>query len=465
MKSNYLDKYTKTFILLLSVWACSSFLSSCEDDSSNNNDAAMEITGIYFENAESTVPDRLVDFGRLGQLIRIEGQGFTGLKKVYINGYSCYFNPVLVSDQSFIVLIDKNTPTTDADDSVKNTIRLEKNGSEYTYDFDIRASAPTITSISNTLPRTGEQITVYGTGLDEVTKVTFPGNVEVTDGIIQDQSDTSFVVTVPAGISDEGGSLLVECANGGAYSPAYFNFKKGVILNFDGSGTQGSWGDDVSMITPDDLEEASVGEGNVSQGIYCPHRPARIASFSAGKNRCSEVWTAGNDVDDWRGQLTPYIPAGTPLDSVALQFDIYVPQPWQGSGYLKICLVNAFNGGEWSGDCYNYIPWVVDGKIVPFQTSGWTTVTIPLNDFYSFADGDYTFDDVLNERESSDYKNFGIYFENSDFTLANITGTDSDSETEFPSAETSVEVYTDNWRIVSLETPSYSDFPDDTETE
>jgi hypothetical protein len=49
--------------------------------------------------------------------------------------------------------------------------------------------------------------------------------------------------------------------------------------------------------------------------------------------------------------------------------------------------------------------------------------------------------------------------ENADFSLANITGNDSD-EKEFPSSETSVDVYTDNWRVVSLEKPTYTDFPE-----
>ena len=32
------------------------------------------------------------------------------------------------------------------------------------------------------------------------------------------------------------------------------------------------------------------------------------------------------------------------------------------------------------------------------------------------------------------------------------------SEVEFPSKATSVKVYTDNWRIVPLDTPVYNDF-------
>jgi hypothetical protein len=441
---------------LLGMLLFSVLFTSCEED---DKAGPITISKVYLEDVNSTVKDREVTFARLGQLLRIEGSGFLGMKKVYINGLAAYFNPVFVSDNSMLVNIPSNTPTVDAAAAVRNTIRLVNDGYEVTYTFTIMESAPTITSISHTMPLVGETITLYGSGLKEVTKLTFPGNVVVTDGIISDKDGKFCTVKMPDGVSEDGGSILIECANGGAYSPAYFNFKKGVLLNFDGKGTQGYWGSTTSMIKDVDLESTVIGTGNVSQGNYCAHRPSRIASFDAAKTRCSEVWTAGNDVDDWRGQLTPFIPATTALGKVALQFDIYVPEAWKNSGFLKISMVNGFNGGEWSGNCYNFVPWVVDGKIVPYQTTGWTTVTIPLTKIYALATGEKTFEDALVLRESADWQNFGFFFENSDFTLKNITGLDSDNETSFASAATSVKVYTDNWRIVSLATPVYSDFP------
>ena len=306
------------------------------------------------------------------------------------------------------------------------------------------------------MPNVGEKILVVGEGLTEVKKVVFPGNVAVTTGITSDADGKFFTVTMPSGVSDLGGSLFVEGSNGGVYSPACFNFKKGLLLNFDGQGQHGYWGTSTSMIQPTDLESTAVGVQNVSQGKYVPHRPARIASFDPAKNRCTEVWTAGNGVDNWRAQLTPYIPANTPLDKVALQFEIYVPQAWKDSGFLKICLINNFNGGEWTGACYNFVPWIVDGKSVAFQTIGWTTVTIPLNKLYTWSKAAFTFEAVLAYREAATYQNFGMYFENSDVKLKDVTGTAS--EVEFPSKATSVKVYTDNWRIVSLNTPVYNDF-------
>jgi hypothetical protein len=440
-------------IAFLGMMVFSMLFTACDNNDSSGK--SIVITKVFLEDVNSSVPDREVTFARLGQLLRIEGSGFTGLKKVYINGFSTYFNVVFVSDNSMLVSVSSSTPTLDADPAERNTIRFVNDNTETIFPFQIRSSKPVITGISNTLPNAGEVITVVGTGLTEVSKVTFPGNIDVTSGITSDPKGEFFTVKVPNGVAD-GGSLFVQSSNGGVYSPAYFNFKKGILLNFDGKGQHGYWGTSTSMIQPADLESAAIGAINVSQGIYVPHRPARIASFDAAKNRCTEVWTAGNGVDNWRAQLTPYIPATTALDKVALQFEIYVPNAWKDSGFLKICLINNFNGGEWAGACYNFVPWIVNGKSVEFKTANWATVTIPLNKLYMWSKEAHTFDDVLKYREAATYQNFGMYFENSDIKLKDVTGTAS--EVEFPSKSTTVKVYTDNWRIVPLDTPVYNDF-------
>ena len=449
LNKNYWGRVSMLGMILLGL-----LFTACSNDDETDG-SAISVDAVYLQDVNSTVPDREVTFARIGQLLRLEGSGFSGVRRVFINGFRTDFNPVYVSDNSMLLRVSSDTPVSEAGEDVRNTIRLVKDNTETTIDFEIRSSAPTITRISHTLPQPGEEITVYGTGLLEVSRVIFPGDVEVTEGITYDEEDGEFfTVTVPEGVSDEGGSLYIETANGAAYSPAFFNVERGVILNFDGKGAIGEFGNTIRM---DELESASIGEGNESQGTYVPHGPSEGETFGAAKNRLSEVFTTGTE--SWRSQITPFIPASTPLEKVGFQFDIYVPEPWVGTGFLKILLINNFNGGEWTGGVYNYVPWIVNGEVVPFETEGWTTVTIPFTEFYMYSDGgDYTFGDLLQYRESATYKNFGIFFENSDFTLSQVIGGSSD--VEFASSETSVQVYTDNWRIVSLETPVVTDFPE-----
>lgn len=432
---------------------------SCKDE--DNASAPISIVNVYLEDLNSPVQDRLVTFARLGQTIRLEGSGFTGLKKIYINGYDTYFNPVFVTDNNVIFSISGKTPTMEANADERNTIRLVKDASSFMQTFTIKAALPEITSISHTLPAAGDSITIYGSGLTEISQIVFPGDVVVSSNIISDEKGTYCKVAVPAGLTEQG-SIYVEGSNGGVYSPAYFNCNKCVILNFDGVGHHSSWGSTDGMITDSDLESGVVtGYPVASQGLYCAHRPSRIASFGASKNRCSEVWTSGSDAtDNWRTYLTPYIPANTPVSDFAFQFDIYVPEVWNNTGFLKITIANDMNGGEWSKTCYNYVPWIVNGIQVPFKTQGWTTVTIPFSMFYAFSSTTtkYTFEDVIAYREAASNKNFGIMFENSDIKLSDITGKDTDA-TIFPSSVTSINVYTDNWRVVPLKPEkTYSDF-------
>lgn len=459
--SNFIKKQ---LCVLLGLLSCLFMLSACSEDDAAK--ATMSITGIYLEDATSSVPDRKVDFVRLGQLIRIEGSGFTGLKRVYVNGYNCYFNPALVSDNSFLVKVGKDVPTTEADAGVRNKITLVKDNGQLDYDFSVRSSSPAITRISNTLPKAGETIIVYGSGLQEVSKVTFPGNIVTESDIFSDPDGEYFTVKVPVGIV-ESGSLFVECANGGAYSPDYFNYTKGLILDFDTDGQQGSWGSSASMIKPEDLVQDPLKSGRGK----CMLLPvSRQLPAPAGKNRIAEVWTAGNGVDDWTTAKVG-IPAETNVAECGIQFDIYVPEsnPWANTGFLKLCLVNGVNGGEWATsdnkDCYNYVPWIVDGKAVPFYTSGWQTVTIPFSQFYICSTNkdlaDLTYQFILDRRANAAYCNFGFYFENSDFTLYNITGKDSDASVAFPSTQSNAQIYIDNIRVVPISTPSYSDFPED----
>ncbi|NLJ20814.1 MAG: hypothetical protein GX429_06825, partial [Bacteroidales bacterium] len=91
----------KSLLSILTFVASAVFafmFNSCENNDDKATSAPVKITKVYLEDAQSSVPDREVTFARLGQTIRLEGSGFTGVTKVYINGYDNYFNPVFVTD-------------------------------------------------------------------------------------------------------------------------------------------------------------------------------------------------------------------------------------------------------------------------------------------------------------------------------------------------------------------------------
>lgn len=478
------------YICLSGLFLSAAAFTACEDDDdyfdSDAQKKSIVVEKVYLENVNSKTPDRDITgtFARVGQLIRLEGSGLYGMKKVYINGYDTYFNRAYVSDNSMLVTINKNTPVVDADPADRNKIRLVKDNAEFTFDnLVIRAASPAVSSMSCTMPQAGETVTVFGENLQEVTKVTLPGGVEVTEGLESDNAKGEwFSFVMPDGIT-EGGSVAFECANGSGRTPAYFNMAGGLILNFDGVGKQGFWGgkdDDgnikagASMVYESDLVDDPSGSG---RGLCLPIVPQRLldeGGIASGKPRATECWTAGNDepTDDW-SRFFDLIPAETPTSEIAFQFDIYSPEEWSKTGYIEVCLINNFNFSGIKTDDDNEksmaaycVPWVEDGEIVPFKTSGWQTVTIPFSSIS--ADGkrpseshtfggfyDKTFQDIVDARNAASYRNFGMGFVNTDFTYDGVEVV-SDKFTG-PS------VYVDNWRIVSIKSQQISDYPEDDE--
>lgn len=447
---------------------------SCDNDDEyfdkDYQSTPITVNKVYLEDYKSSVPDREVEFARLGQMIRLEGSGFMGLKKVLINGYDTYFNRNYVTDNSMLVTLNSKTPIVTAEESERDIIRLIKDDAQCEYHFVIRAASPTITSISNTLPLPGEKVTVVGTGLQETTSITLPGGMVVTEGIESDDIDGEwFTFTMPDGV-DAGGFILSSGANGMARSNESFNNRNCMIMDFDGHYEQGfwSWKENGSMINDEDLVDDPLGRrGKVFQVV-----PDRLLAdgISSSKSRVSECWTAGNDneADDWI-RMTAYIDPTTPVTDIAFQFDVLCPEPWAATGQIQICLINNYNYGGYTSDDNNtksctlfFIPWAQNG--VPFSCSEWTTVTIPFSEMGKYAAliedteaATPTFQDIINDRNTASYRNFGMGFVNSDFKYG-----DKEYVSEWFYGP---KIYVDNWRVVPCVTEIISDFPEDEESD
>lgn len=461
------------YIWLLCVALFSVGFTACnEDDAYFEEDAQnspIVIDKVYLQDAESSVPDREVTFARLGQVIRLSGNGFYGVKKVYVNGYDTYFNRALVSENSLLVQLKSDTPIADAEESVRNTIHLVKDGAEFVYkDLTIRAASPSISRISNTLPQSGETVVVYGTNLQEITKVTLPGGSELTSNIESDEDGKWYSFIMPEGIT-KGGSIISEGANGTAITPIYFNERSCIVLDFDGNGTQGFWSWDAAKSMCDEEHDVVTDplgtRGKCAQLV--PQRMLDAGGAISGKARVSEWWTAGNDnaADDWNRMFSS-IPATTPVSEIAFQFDIYVPEPWSGTGHIQLSLINNFNitgiGSDDDGSknmVAFVVPWIQNGEIVPFYTSGWQTITIPFSRFNKYAtlianEEVPTFQMIVNDRNAASYRNFGMGFVNTNFTYSGVT---------VESKLFNQKIYIDNWRVVNCKNITVSDFPEEEE--
>ena len=453
----------KKYIYML-IALVAPLLTACSDDDDVQS-VQMTISKVYLQDvdAKDEVYDREVDFARLGQLIRIEGSGFTGLKNIYINGYDTYFNNALMTDNNVWVSLDKNTPVEKADESVRNTITFVKDNTQTTYQFTVRASAPSISSVDNTLPKAGEKVTVYGANLQESTKIIVPGGVEITDGIESDEDGEWYSFTMPSGVTASG-SITSEGANGTAVTPAYFNEFRAFIIDFDGTGEMGSWS---ATFTADDLvdDPLNSGRGKVCQLI--PESFLANGAVSDGVSNIKGFWTAGNgnDNDDWN-RMTSVIPGNTRVDSVALQFDVYVPEAWDLGGQMVITIQNNLSNygygsactqysAQYTNQAYAWVPWLdrETGDHKAFTTGErWQTVTIPLSQFgnYTNSEIDWTFQNVIDDRNAGSYRNFGILFCNADIEFS--------EKITYPSSPFSQKIYVDNFRIVPNTAITVSDF-------
>lgn len=466
-------KNIKYMWLLCIALISAAFVSCNKEDEYFNEEyqsVPVKITQIYLENYESSVPDRPVEFARLGQLIRVEGSGLFGMKKVYINGYDTYFNRAYVSDNSMLIQINTKTPVVDAEEEVRNTIRFVKDETETVYEFLIRAASPTVTGINMTLPMPGETVKVTGTNLHETVKVTLPGGIEVTE-VTCDEDGEWYSFVMPEGVT-EGGCLYSEGAHGYAQTPDYFNERRGMIIDFDGVGTQGGWS---ATYTSEELavDPLGTGRGNVVPAV--PEAVVAEGGIAAGAN--GKGWfTAGGekgawsaDSEDWAKTFGELIPAETPVAEIALQFDVYSPEPWT-TGMLEFTLQNNLsNYGYGSTETTNttniefptavvWVPWLTeDGGQEPYQTDGWVTVTIPVNTIgkYQNTEADLTFATICADRAAASYANFGMFLVNNEVAY-------SEDIVYKPSAFAQM-VYVDNWRLVPYKSVVVSDYPEDEE--
>ena len=443
---------------------------SCKDDDDAGS-AQMTIDKIFLENIDDKVnKDREVDFARLGQLLRIQGSGFTGLKKIYINGYETYFNNALMTDNNVWVTLNSKTPVEKADESVRNTIVLYKSdGNRLVYPFTVRAAAPSISSVDNTLPKAGETVTVFGSNLQETTKVTLPDGTAITNGITSDEDGEWYSFTVPASADlSVAGSITSEGANGTAVTPTYFNDFTDFVTDFDGKGELGSWS---ATYSADDLVDDPLNTGRGKVCMIVPQVKLDAGGLDAGSNAL--MWaTAGNDNanDDWTSRMYGTIPAETSASNVALQFDIYCPEPWDLSGQIEFSLQNNLSNYGYGSGCTKYssqymntatvwVPWFNkdDGSHAAWTTGErWQTITIPMTAFGNYDPTeapDVNFQKICEDRNSGSYRNFLVLFCNSDLE-------DEALGVKYPASLFTQKIYIDNIRVVNTTAITVSDFND-----
>ncbi len=300
-----------------------------------------------------------------GTQVVIEGENIGGVQKIYFNGVEAWFNPVYNTDQVMIVTIPRYAPTAANKPDVDSKIRMLTSHGETFYDFTLTPPDPTITYIKNENTIPGQDLTIVGESLFQVTNVTFPGDRVVT--VFSASPDgTQLVVKVPADLGITSGILTVNTKFGKVNSAGPINkvAGEGMISNFSQASQVAwgvfNWGYFGGIVT-----------NNAS--LFPNNREHYLQNIFGGIDANNSNWYEGNRSGNFtRYKVFNTFTAADPANQYALKFEMNTIEPWKAG----VCLLR-FN------DAYanRWTPYL-SAPNKSFTTGNtWQTITIPLSEF------------------------------------------------------------------------------------
>ena len=148
------------------------------------------------------------------------------------NDQQAILNTSMITDHTLIV----DVPKTLTDNPTNKIYMYNKDGECTEYDFKTLVPEPVVTSLSNEFAKDGETVTLKGDYLLDYEnahlKITFPGNVDVTDFKSISKSAVTFVV--PEGAQK--GFVTVESMYGKGKSKFYFRDDRCILFDWDNDG-------------------------------------------------------------------------------------------------------------------------------------------------------------------------------------------------------------------------------------
>jgi hypothetical protein len=335
-------------------------LVACQKDDMN----APVLTGV--RNYAPSPNDTVLQSLQPGQWVTLTGHNLSGAKQIIINGVSVSFNNSLFSSTYAVVQVPWVIPFPIIPEEMQNKITYVTDAGSTTFDFDVSAPAPTITGVSNEYANAGDEVFIFGTNLFLLTNLTFAGT-EITE--YTSSNDGTYVSFTLPEINGSIGPVVVGNKSGGDTTVFNINDTTGILCNFDDVNTM-SWGTGTSNSSTDfpgnrgwfaELKNDGLNSGNFAW------------------------WEGGRSINTNAVQWLP-VSAGDslrdPVNDYALKFEINIPEEWQGT---SLFIVKDYN--------WNYVarfePWSLgNNKTTPISTEGtWATVTIPLSQFRTKADG------------------------------------------------------------------------------
>ncbi|WP_294350231.1 glycan-binding surface protein [uncultured Sphingobacterium sp.] len=428
------------YIFILTL-ICYSFF-SCKKDVSSSN---IQIAGVWSHsrNTESSQISSIF----FNNWIRIHGNGFNGLQRVYFNGMQVPFIPIYVTDTDIIINVPETVPTgSDVNDpTLLHTIKLVTSAGQASFDgfiFRDPDKIPSITGVSYTMPYAGDLIEVYGKNLKEASAIIFPDS---TKGIIKSANDSILQVIVPANIDRQKyGRVTIDIDNERYSSAPYMFFQNGVFLRTFTEEAMIAGGNNGIRIYSNPLEITAL-TGLPQNPEYVIAIPATKVDIPVAANNGISgnffkfyAYKAFNTLIAKNGDIK----GNTSIENLAIQFDLYMPSPWI-SGAIPFKM-NKNRSGVNYAYLYNITPWewkkVITGglELNPFKfENGWKTITLKFSDFPTLA--------------MSSLKDYSTSLQTNGFeSLVGYTNYDVNEDGHTPQAVKNFQMYLANFRLVPL---------------
>jgi hypothetical protein len=355
-------------------------LTSCVDQPDAYEVADGTPTIDYIRLSDVTKKDSMLTGAHLGENICIVGNNLRSIKRLYFNDQPAILNTSFITDHTLLV----DVPDGISDHPTDKIYMVNNNNDTTSYDFKTLVPQPVVSSLNNEYAKDGDVVTLKGDYLltydDAPLKITFPGNVPVTD--FKSISRGSVTFTVPEGAQK--GIVTVESKYGKSNSSFYFRDDRCLLFDFDGSHKNAlanghGWRNGVIVDSKDGIQPLD--------GKFLYFGGAAISYSATDEDHFSiNYWpepSAGYP------ELKTLIPWNDP-NNLELKFEVNVPNDWTAGSMDIIFTSNdqvtytkATNSYIWAADAPRalWTPWYNNGTAVAYKTSGWQTVSIPLTDF------------------------------------------------------------------------------------
>ena len=156
-------------------------LTSCVDQPDAYEVADGTPTIDYIRLSDVTKKDSMLTGAHLGENICIVGNNLRSIKRLYFNDQPAILNTSFITDHTLLV----DVPDGISDHPTDKIYMVNNNNDTTSYDFKTLVPQPVVSSLNNEYAKDGDVVTLKGDYLltydDAPLKITFPGNVPVTD--------------------------------------------------------------------------------------------------------------------------------------------------------------------------------------------------------------------------------------------------------------------------------------------